>query len=100
MNAFLTGSHVYGIPTKESDIDLVVLVDETVGEFLWSKSQFDNSVRFGKLNLVLVYDKKEFLAWKDATYKLEQEKPVTRQQAIKTIQSVFVERNIDLQYEI
>lgn len=28
MNAFITGSHAYGTPREDSDIDLVVLVED------------------------------------------------------------------------
>lgn len=100
-NAFLTGSYAYGTPTKDSDIDLVVLVDEDVSCFLWDKSETSlKKLSFGKLNLILTLDEDHFNGWKDATEQLIKEKPVTREHAIKVIQELFSDRKLDLYYEI
>lgn len=85
MNAFITGSRVYGIPREDSDIDLVVLVDETTRDNL--RLLRDNhdafKVTFGRLNLVLVTTTKEFEAWKQGTEELKALSPVTREFACK-----------------
>jgi len=78
---FFTGSHVYGRPTEESDIDLVVpCSDETashVRQFLETRAlltdgnhSLDRSLRVGKLNFILL---KPAVAegWKAATQEMK-----------------------------
>lgn len=78
MNAFLTGSRVYGKPREDSDIDLVVLMEDESAETLidlenefGNVSQygklFTNSLKFGNLNLIVCSSKEEFEAWKKGT---------------------------------
>ena len=83
MRAFITGSHAYGTPTEESDVDLVILVDWATLDKLNNLSEKglnesatdsgDISLRFGKLNLICVADEAIFAAWKLGTAKLEHE---------------------------
>lgn len=70
MNAFLTGSRVYGSPQADSDIDLVVRVDETTAGLLRLLSGNKDTVRFGKLNVILCTTDKEFAVWKLGTEQL------------------------------
>lgn len=75
MTAFLTGSRVYGAPTEDSDIDLVVLVDELTQDKLrgWSESpDWSYVVRFGRLNLICVTSEDELAAWRAGTASLRQ----------------------------
>lgn len=88
---FLTGSHVYGIPTTESDIDLAILVSEETFNFLFDNRDKQPSIRFGSLNLVMFTDLSKFNRWKKVTNELEKQKPVTRDFAI----SKFVEAGFD-----
>jgi hypothetical protein len=97
MSAFLTGSQRYGTPCEESDIDLVVPMDEKeldlmvgacikAGIEIEENEQYDEDsvcLRFGKLNLLLMSDSKKVKAWRNATDKLIEEKPVRRERAIE-----------------
>lgn len=93
MSYFLTGSQVYGTPRDDSDIDLALFADceclRWIGTFadksLIESREGHDSFRFGKLNLLLFYDRKEFDSWKIATENLKHRRPVTREQAIQEI---------------
>jgi len=77
MNAFRTGSTVYGVPTENSDIDLVVLMEQAdidaLGPF---------PIRFGKLNLIALDSPVEFAQWLLARKLCLEEAPVTRDRAV------------------
>lgn len=101
MKAFVTGSQVYGTPTQDSDIDLVVHVESKSFDLIYSIvfDQTNNEIevdyeldegeighqsmriKFGKLDLILVSSRKLFNAWKKGTNYLKSRKPVTRAQA-------------------
>ena len=92
--AVLTGSQIYGTPTEGSDVDLVVLADETtqvqLAELLGTLCIADPgsgrrgglSLRVGKLNLILTSRPQEVEDWRQGTYALEDRKPVTREEAV------------------
>lgn len=91
MNAFITGSHAYGTPRPDSDIDLAVMLSDDAVQRLREKADAlpgsadkFNSLRFGMLNLICLSDRK-FAAWKDATEALIARRPVTREEAIDEI---------------
>lgn len=89
MNAFVTGSRVYGTPTPESDIDLCVCLTVSEMNALASCSDKDpgsmpDSLCFGKLNL-LILEPWKFAAWKRGTDALIARKPVTREEAVKVL---------------
>lgn len=44
------------------------------------------SVRFGSLNIIMLTDEEEFIAWKTATDELIKRKPVTRKEAVQDIE--------------
>jgi hypothetical protein len=96
MQAFLTGSQVYGKPTQDSDIDLVIFTD--VDTMLRLRALSDNprlvnisgsnthksaSIRFGKLNLTVVTTEDEWQVWRLATLALKAEAPVSKEHAIE-----------------
>lgn len=132
-NAFITGSQVYGNPTDESDLDLVVLVKDSETTRLlnlfafydeqtlvrkkdwfwvrwwkraWNRTNgpgylkhikdqtispdpaygWNHSVRFGRLNIIMISNEQEFQAWKIATDELIKRKPVTRLEAVQEIE--------------
>jgi hypothetical protein len=113
MRSFLTGSHIYGKPTKKSDIDLVVLVsledlkllkkhadlviakhDEGKGSSVPQPKSA--SLRFGKLNLLALTDEAAFACWKLGTEKLEMKMhegkvktPIKRDEAVKLFKKMF-----------
>lgn len=107
--SFLTGSRVYGYPTSESDIDLVVLVtpehlelmikaaEETaeLGSSAGERYEEGRSIRFGKLNLLCVTEEKHFEVWRDGTHKLEEIKPVTRDSAIAFLKNLRQQHKIE-----
>ena len=64
MEAFITGSRVYGTPTETSDVDLVVLMDQGTRDALIQ--EFGLPVRCGKLNIIALTDEVAMLAWKKA----------------------------------
>lgn len=70
MNAFLTGSHVYGKVRPNSDIDLVVRVDEETATKLRRLSDSKETVRFGSLNLILCTTDDEYAMWRMGTSQL------------------------------
>jgi hypothetical protein len=99
MKPFCTGSQVYGTPTVESDLDLVVVVSPEDFTLL---AQFDpggpalvyggaenGQLKFGKLNLICVSEA-QAPAWAEATAELAAQKPVTREQAIALIDEKLV----------
>lgn len=103
MNAFITGSHAYGTPTKESDIDLVVLLSdkdydkltgivEDTKDASWDGPELgydSTSLRFGSLNIICLTDNKAYVAWRDGTIQLKKEAPVTRERAIEVLSGLL-----------
>lgn len=105
LNAFLTGSYVYGEPRdikddNPSDIDLVVMCSkETIEKLgMLCDNSDDNSghpedmvgpdafsLRFGMLNLICTTEEHLFEAWRKGTKILKYRKPVTRQEAIEEL---------------
>jgi predicted nucleotidyltransferase len=92
MHAFITGSRIYGKPTGESDIDLVVRVDGATAEILMQLGSKNgkNPVRFGNLNLILCTSDIEYATWRVGTSTLHREKLVFKVVSDKTrAKSVF-----------
>lgn len=90
MRAFITGSHAYGTPNKDSDIDLVVLLDSgqaDAASILWEGQPKGKSCRFGRLNLITFIDESRFLKWKEVTRSLAAQRPVTREVAIEAFKN-------------
>ena len=92
MKAFVTGSRVYGTPTKESDLDLVIFCGADTSVMLMDHDEVSQnedahvsayqSVRFGRLNIILCGNEKEYSKWLRAKERCVQERPVTRKRAI------------------
>lgn len=84
---FITGSHAYGEPRPDSDIDLVVWA-ETGSDTRNVLEENGYPVRFGKLNLILVDDEEQWQIWKRGTDQLVFQrdvdgKPISRDEAVK-----------------
>ena len=79
MRAFVTGSHAYGTPRPDSDIDLAVLAESPDVRVIAGRS--------GKseINVVLFNNADEFAAWRKATESLKAKAPVVKEEAIWTI---------------
>jgi len=87
VNAFITGSHAYGAPRSNSDVDLVVLVDADT-QCLLQRESGDGPIRFGRLNLIAVTSERLFAAWKLGTEQLIEERnwtgqPISRERAVE-----------------
>lgn len=73
-NGFITGSHAYGIPNADSDVDLVLLLDERTTQLLEAYSETKKvPVRYGNLNLILCHSEAEYDSWKEFTDKTTQQ---------------------------
>lgn len=91
--AFVTGSHAYGTPHDQSDVDLVVLLESSRDLDLLRKiadndskinEQYDGvCLRFGKLNLLCTLSQIDFDIWWEGTEDLILKKPVTRDVAVE-----------------
>jgi hypothetical protein len=101
MKAFLTGSHVYGEPREDSDIDIVIpmekgdltrlvqILDNMDGD--WDEMDVGypkTTFRVGPFNLIFVDGGGHMKVWKEGTEKLKKrkqrtDKPVTRKAAIR-----------------
>ncbi len=68
MDAFVTGSHAYGSPRPDSDVDLVVFVSPTDAEVIRAESDTKAiPIRYGNLNLIITTDQQEYFAWQKFT---------------------------------
>ncbi len=63
MDAFLTGSHTYGQPNANSDIDLVIRADPDTKQKLLELSGGSFPIKFGNLNLIVAVTDSEYSAW-------------------------------------
>ena len=65
MLPFLVGSHVYGTPRPDSDIDLVIRMTPEVATRLYELAgqSPDGPLRFGALNLIPALDDEQYAAW-------------------------------------
>lgn len=107
MKSFLTGSRVYGVPKSDSDIDLVVLVNEDdIKKLLPMADGADGhggcehyedgvSLRFGKLNLLCVTKERHFELWRRGTNEIKEHAPVTRDFAITYLANLRKQNHID-----
>lgn len=87
MNAFITGSHAYGTPTEDSDVDLVIRCNDATACRLRELSDDPTgAVRFGKLNLVLCTTDEQAAVWRLGTSALRlAEEPADKVQAKSTL---------------
>jgi hypothetical protein len=84
MKAFITGSHAYGCPHNESDLDLVVLMNKEDLEYIrnvFPEARSGSGFRFGSLNLIVCISETAFNVWKETTGNLREIRPVSREVA-------------------
>lgn len=102
--SFVTGSHAYGTPRYDSDIDLVILVSESDLELLQKCSEKKNfwhqdeqysrntpqaaCLRFGDLNIIACTDEMQYDVWKKGTKRLKAKAPVLREEAVDLFASL------------
>lgn len=109
MNAFITGSRAYGTPRSDSDIDVVVRIEQPeidklkrlgIIGFTTPNNQYDIrsgcQFRTGPLNLICIPDDNYFAAWKRGTEELAGRRPVTRDDAIAHFDKVFDEMHEEI----
>jgi hypothetical protein len=106
ISALFTGSRVYGRPTKESDLDLVLLVTHRERELLIKMAddvctnsyevgeERSYSLRFGKLNVIAVTDPVAFAVFQKATKKLKGEGAVDRDRAVEVMKLMRAEHGL------
>lgn len=95
---FITGSHAYGIPHENSDVDLVLYMPPDEGNKLYELLKEYNyyqgtpyegacsyCLKIGKLNLIICLAPELYDAWKNGTEQLKQIAPVTRDEAIAVL---------------
>lgn len=89
MDAFISGSRAYGSPSKSADIDLVIKVSEETHQKLRKLAGVadkpQDPIRFGLLNLICLTTDEDMAVWKVGTEQMAQEKPVSRDHAIKIL---------------
>ena len=94
MEAFITGSRAYGTPNEESDIDLVVFCSPDDAAKLWDLRGESQTVRYGRLNLVVFSDtdsgRRNYARWKAVTDELREKAPVSRDEAVAAFQAAGV----------
>lgn len=76
---FVTGSHAYGKPRPDSDVDLVMYCSKETSNKLWDllgvpeswgNPSVDTSMRAGKLNIIYCLFIEEYEMWKKGTEEL------------------------------
>ena len=97
MNAILTGSHAYGKPGPDSDVDLVVLMDPVgaadLARILGAEVSRSEPGRYpgvhfrtGRLNVIVETRGEWFDVWVQGTRDLVMRRPVTREEACATFE--------------
>lgn len=105
MNAFITGSHAYGKPTENSDVDLVVFMstewdaNKIKRYFGDPQTTHGGPVRAGNLNLILCDTEAEWSIWRYGTdilirRSLEEGRPVDTEEATELFDSLRAAVNI------
>lgn len=95
MEAFLTGSHAYGEPGPNSDIDLVVFVSQETANKLWKLRrqgcEGHSSLQLDNVNLITITDPDQYAAWEKGTAELlESDQPVSREKAVRLFKRLGV----------
>jgi hypothetical protein len=98
---FISGSHAYGVPNEDSDIDLVIKVaSREVALWLYEMLNDDYSgsdtpaygsisIKHGKLNLICCWDENVYEIWRKGTIQLQSlQNKATREQAIALFENL------------
>lgn len=72
MKGFITGSHAYGKPSSDSDVDIVMMFEdiEEAGKLQDNADTKEIPFMFGKLNIIMCVDWKDYNIWSDGTSEL------------------------------
>ncbi len=99
MQAFLTGSHAYGTPREDSDIDLVIRCDEETAKFLSAQrdpmADGSPAIKFGKMNFIPCTTDEQYNAWRAGTTALQYRKPVAREKDCEMFISLLKPKQFD-----
>ena len=100
-SAFLTGSHAYGVPREDSDVDLVIYTDSSeltkLAAALGTTVNDDDTsypsinIKEGKLNLIVTSEPGEYAAWLSVTRELKKQRPVSREKAVLAFRTALGE---------
>lgn len=104
----LTGSHAYGCPTRDSDVDVVLYCeDREIVKILclaadavltspkveddqrYVTAKTDTALRFGRLNVLIVTNADAFDRWSLGTSQLKAFRPVQRETAVAVFDAIF-----------
>lgn len=91
--AFITGSRAYGTPTKDSDVDIVILADSDAESLLWNLSESSDKILLGRANIIACETEERFDLWKRGTDELIARRPVTRSEAIEHFTRIGMPRD-------
>ncbi len=95
--AFLTGSHVYGAPNDDSDVDVVIFCSKETAKRIQKllgnqgPSNYDGTVRTvksGNLQLIMCDNARDMESWRCGTKTLSHVAPVTKEQAEKAMTEI------------
>lgn len=97
MQAFLTGSHAYGQPRENSDVDLVVFCSPETAEKLRVLSEDQSGiVRFGDLNLICTTEQRQYDGWRIGTealtWRKDKGQTVTRDDAKDLLKQICYDK--------
>ncbi len=99
--AFITGSHAYGTPTCNSDVDLVIrcsfLTRQALTALMVDGANVDEDygvgvrqISVGRLNLIMCSSDRVFAAWAEGTRRLRLRTPVSREDAVSVLKALGV----------
>lgn len=89
---FLTGSRVYGKPTKNSDLDIVMLLSDSDKEMVIRMAK-KFPIKFGNLNIIIAKDEEQYKLFRKGTKDLLEIAPVTREYAIEHFEILGIPRS-------
>lgn len=107
VRAFVTGSHAYGNPTEDSDIDLVIPGSVELHKYLKENITDDReavrnessdpfAILTGGIDIIIASTKEEYEFWRDGTMALIEQRPVSRKYAIDYFYGMRQQLNIRL----
>jgi hypothetical protein len=97
---FITGSQVYGNPSADADVDIVMLVSKADMHRLIGLSDYEEfPVRYGRMNLILCGTQDQYDAWKESCQKcklaaLDNNGSIDRDTAVAIHTEVFKEYGV------
>jgi hypothetical protein len=100
--AFVTGSHAYGVPTRKSDVDLVVFMDDkTKDNITLLSDECSYPIKYGNINIIAPTTQKEYDMWRLGTSILvqrciDQKRRIPKEEAIATFDALRVQYGLPI----